>query len=316
MSAFYLGVDGGQSSTTAMVGDETGRVLGQGRGGPCNHVGAAEGRQKFTAAINDCVGQALRQAGLNTATPFAAACLGFSGGAADKEPLLREFLRADKLRVTHDAWIALSGAHGGGPGIITIAGTGSISFGRNAEGRTARSGGWGYLFGDEGGGFDLVKQALRSILRFEEGWGPETTLRPRLLEATGAADANDLLHRFYTTEWPRARIAQLSRIVAEAAAAGDRVAEDNLHYAAAQLNGITAACRKQLFPLDAVVDVAPIGGVFQIAPLRARFVSLAEAGGRVKVIAPRFGPAAGALLEAYRLAGLPVSLSGAGAEKT
>ena len=83
-----------------------------------------------------------------------------------------------------------------------IAGTGSFCFGRNGAGQTARAGGWGYVFGDEGGGFDLSRQAVRAGLRFEEGWGPPTALRAMLLEATGAVDMNDLLHRMYTAEYP------------------------------------------------------------------------------------------------------------------
>src|SRR5947209_3167873 len=81
---------------------------------------------------------------------------------------------------------ALAGATRSGQGIITIAGTGSIAFGRNPAGRTARAGGWGYIFGDEGGGFDIARQATRAILRLEEGWGPPTALRETLLAATGS----------------------------------------------------------------------------------------------------------------------------------
>ena len=90
--------------------------------------------------------------------------------------------------------VALAGAHAGEPGIITVAGTGTISFGRNAAGKYARAGGWGYVYGDEGGGFDIVRQAVRAILRYEEGWGPPTLLTAKLLEATGMKLANDLLH--------------------------------------------------------------------------------------------------------------------------
>src|SRR5579863_9715345 len=162
----FLGVDGGQSSTTALVGDESGRVVGVGRGGPCNHVGKAEGREKFFRAVREC----LREAGFGGAE-FEAACLGFSGGAADKDAYVRESIKAKRYVITHDAFIALVGATAGEPGVVTIAGTGSIAFGRNGEGKTARAGGWGYVFGDEGGGFDLVRQALRAVLRHEEGWG-------------------------------------------------------------------------------------------------------------------------------------------------
>src|SRR5437764_3315818 len=104
--------------------------------------------------------------------------------------MLSAAIRTRRLIVTNDAVSALAGATASGQGIITIAGTGSIAFGRNASGRTARAGGWGYIFGDEGSGFDIVRQALRAALRMEEGWGPSTRLREVLIEATGSRDAN------------------------------------------------------------------------------------------------------------------------------
>src|SRR5208337_4034446 len=151
MPRYFLGVDGGQSSTTAMIGDESGRVLGIGKGGPSNHAGAAEGQAKFVGAIRASVGAACMQAGLEATVRFASACLGFSGGPSGKQLLLGQILASDRVLVTDDATIALSGALAGDPGIVIIAGTGSIAFGRNGEDRTARAGGWGYLFGDEGG---------------------------------------------------------------------------------------------------------------------------------------------------------------------
>ena len=76
----FLGIDGGQSATIAMLADETGRVLGIGRGGPCNHVAAAEGRAKFLGAINACVDQTCEQASLKReGLLFEAVCGGFSG---------------------------------------------------------------------------------------------------------------------------------------------------------------------------------------------------------------------------------------------
>src|SRR5687767_8361861 len=105
----FLGIDGGQSSTTAVIGDENGRILGSGIGGPCNHVEGPEGRPKFIDAIGGCVGTACRQAGLESpAVTFEAACAGFSGGPADKRNLLAEIVRAEALDVTTDAVIALS----------------------------------------------------------------------------------------------------------------------------------------------------------------------------------------------------------------
>jgi N-acetylglucosamine kinase-like BadF-type ATPase len=303
----YLGIDGGQSGTAALIGDETGRVVGAGHAGPCNHVGASEGRHKFLAAVGGSLREALSQAGVS-GTAFGAACLGFSGGPADKDALVREVVRAQRYLITHDAQIALTGATAGGPGVVTIAGTGSIAYGRNGEGRTARAGGWGYIFGDEGGGFDLVRQALRAVLRNEEGWGPPTILRDGLLRATGARDANDLMHRFYTDQYPRDRIAALAGLAEEAAGAGDTVAIDILSRAAQALAILAGAVRGQLFGTGHGCDIRYAGGVFRCGPLRERFRMLVELEDGNHVSAPAFSPAAGALIEAYRLAGFACEL--------
>ncbi len=243
----FLGVDGGQTGTTALIGDENGRVLGSGSGGPCNHAGATEGRQKLVRAVQDSVAAACAQACPHaSAITFAAACFGMSGGPEDKEAILREILPAGIVAVTDDAVIALAGATAGEPGIVTIAGTGSIAFGRHADGRTARTGGWGYIFGDEGSGFDIARQALRAVLRAAEGWGPATALAQVLLAATGCADSNGILHRFYTPVWPRSRVAALAPLVDEAAIEGDSVARHILHNAAQQLALLTSSVREQL----------------------------------------------------------------------
>ncbi len=310
----FLGIDGGQSSTTAVIGDADGRILGYGRGGPCNHVKVGDGRAKFTGAITGCVDTACEQAGL-TQPRFQALCAGFSGGPADKEALLLELVPTERAFVTHDGLIALSGATAGAPGIIAIAGTGQLSFGRNAAGKTGRAGGWGYIFGDEGGGFDLTRQALRAALRQHEGWGPRTALHDRLLEATGAADANDLLHRFYSSEFPRPRIAHFSKLVDEVAREGDAVALSLLSTAAQQLAGYAAAVYGQLFTEPEPVAVAPIGGVWRSELIRTQFQQLVELTEGQTVIEPRYGPATGALIEAYRLAGLAPALSNVPNEK-
>jgi N-acetylglucosamine kinase-like BadF-type ATPase len=314
MNRWFLGVDGGQSSTTALIADERGRVAGHGRGGPCNHVEASEGRAKFIGAIRGCLEQACAEAGIDpAAVRFEACCLGFSGGPTDKEAILREILRTEHLLVTNDAAIALSGALAGGPGIVAIAGTGSIAYGRNQAGQVARAGGWGYVFGDEGGGFDIVRQALRAALRLEEGWGEPTALTGRLLAISGAADVNDLLHRFYTTEFPRPRTAALSALVDDAALAGDEVATQILHRAGEDLALLANAVRHTLFGSMAA-DVAYVGGVFRSRLVLDRFRAVIERNGS-RVKAPLHGPAAGALIEAYRAGGIDQSLSNVPEEK-
>jgi N-acetylglucosamine kinase-like BadF-type ATPase len=314
----FLGVDGGQSGTTAVIGDETGRVIGRGEAGPCNHAGAAEGRAKLEGAVIGSLEAACAQAGLDAvAVVFEAACFGMSGGPEDKEAILAGILRTARLIVTNDAVIALAGATANGQGIITIAGTGSIAFGRtvghntvghNAGGRSARAGGWGYVFGDEGGAFDIVRQAVRAALRMEEGWGPSTSLLQVLLDATGARTANEMLHRFYTTEWPRSRVATLAKLVDTAALQADVVAGGILAAAAQELAMLAGAVRSQLWKPGEPVALAYIGGVFESRRLLERFRMLVELDAATRCRAPRRGPAEGALLEAYRAAGVSVEL--------
>jgi N-acetylglucosamine kinase-like BadF-type ATPase len=307
----FLGVDGGKSSTKAVIGNQTGRILGEGTGGPCNHVGEAEGRERLTRGVTESVMLASEHAGLSASqVKFEAACFGMSGGPADKQAILAKILRAKKLVVTHDALIALSGATGGEPGVVAIAGTGSIAFGRNGAGATARAGGWGFLFGDEGGGFDIARQALRAILRFEEGWGPQTALHHVLLRATGVADANELMHALYTREWPRPRVAALAELVDGAALAGDVVARDILRNAAEQLATLSVSTGRRLFQGGETVLVCYTGGVFRSPLVLERYRQIVELEDGYRCAAPRHSPAAGALLEAYRAAGIHPTLTG------
>lgn len=307
-AAYYLGVDGGQSHTKVAVGDGRGAIVGRGTAGPCNHVRSGEGREKLRRAVTEAVSEALEPLDRAFAeTRFAAACFGMSGGPEDKRELLAELLTCERLEVTTDAAIALWGGTGGQPGVVVIAGTGSMAFGRNASGKTMRAGGWGYLYGDEGGAFDVTRNALRAALREEEGWGPPTRLRTALLNAAGGGDVNDLLHRFYTDEFPRQRVAALAPLVDQIAESGDVVAKQVLLEAGRSLADYGAAVRRQLFEPSETVPVVQVGGAFNSRFVQEGFRAVLE-GSSAEIAAPRFDPAAGALLRAYTLAGVDVDL--------
>jgi N-acetylglucosamine kinase-like BadF-type ATPase len=306
----YLGIDGGQSSTKALLADETGKVIGRGRGGPCNHAGSAEGRAKFLSAVGDCLRQAYHESGIDSnSAHFASVCLGLSGGSEDKESYTRELIRSDRYKLTHDAEIALLGGTCGEPGIIIIAGTGSIAFGRNAEMQTARAGGWGYIFGDEGGGFDVARQALRRALQYEEGWGPATGLHQALLEVSGAASANALLHHTYN-HFDRQQIATYAQLVTASAGQGDEVAIGVLKTAAGDLCRYVTGVYRQLFKNREVVPIVQVGGVFQSNILLAEFKQNINSVTGCAVAVPLFSPVAGALLEALRQDGNASPLTG------
>jgi len=305
---FYLGVDGGQSSTVALIGDENGVVVGYGVGGPSNHVEGPGGHEKLRNAVIASVGAAWEGSpygGAGKRWPhFESAFFGMTGGAKDKREIIGELIQARELDVSHDAITALIGATEGNPGIIVIAGTGSIAFGLNARGQTARAGGWGYVFGDDGSAFGLARDALRAALRFEEGWGPATELRERIIRFSEASDLDAALHKWYTVEFSRPRVASFSKQIDEAAAAGDRMAREILRHGAAQLLLLVEHVRPRLFPPEQTVLVSYGGGVWKSKIVRNRFKKLLEAQGNYHVIPPVLGPAAGALLAAYRNAGI------------
>jgi N-acetylglucosamine kinase-like BadF-type ATPase len=309
MARYYLGIDGGQSSTKALLADETGKIVGRGRGGPCNHVASSEGRAKFLGAVGDCLRQAYHEAGLHSPVHYAAVCLGLSGGAEDKEAYTKEIIASDRYKFTHDAEIALLGGTAGRPGIIIIAGTGSIAFGRNAKMQTARAGGWGYIFGDEGGGFDLARQALRRALQYEEGWGQSTTLHKALLEVSGARSANTLMHQFYN-HFDRKQIATYAKLVSAAAEQGDKVALEVLGEAAGRLTSYIGGVYSQLFRDKELVPIVTVGGVFKSDLLTEKLRHCVHTATGCPLGSPRFSPAAGAVLEALRMDGNLSSLSG------
>lgn len=309
-SEYFLGVDGGQSGTTAVIGDREGRIIGWASAGPCNHVAGDEAKTKFLRVMRECISQAADRAGAADDS-FKSVCFGMSGGPEDKAALIRELLEAEHCIVTHDAAIALAGATSGGPGIVAIAGTGSMIYGQNERGETARAGGWGYLFGDEGGAFDIARQALRAVLREHEGWGAKTILSPALIEAVSARDANDLLHRLYTPEWPRQRVAGLAELVDRIAEEGDPIARSILQNAARELALQVGSVRRQLWADGEGTHVSWVGGAFRSAILLERFRMLISIEGNCTCEPPKHGPAVGALLLAWRAAGIRAEPSGA-----
>ena len=303
----FLGVDGGQSSTTAVVGDAAGRILGRASGEPCNRATTGHGRERLRRVTGKLLGQALGAARLPEGTAFEAACFGMSGGPDDKRGLLSGLVPGASVTVTNDAEAALEGATGGECGVVVIAGTGSIAMARDEGGTTARCGGWGYVFGDEGGAFDIVRGALRAALASEEGWGERTGLGEEFLRAAGCRTANEALHRFYDPDWPRDRVASLAPRVDAVARKGDVPARSVLRGAGKTLAALAARAAQSLpVPMEGP-RAYPCGGVFRSVLVRDAFAAGLRSHG-LALGQPAHDAAIGALLLAYRSSGLAVSV--------
>jgi N-acetylglucosamine kinase-like BadF-type ATPase len=303
---FYLGLDGGQSHTTILIGNEEGTILGTGLSGPTNYGGSGNTLIKTETSIRNALSHALKDAKLEKTTHFTAACCGVSGGAERVHKIISHCINAEHLEIVTDAHVALWGAAELSPGIVVIAGTGSIAWGENGAHQTARAGGWGYAFGDEGGAFDIGRQAMRSALKAEEGWGLETSLWEALRKDSNSSTINDLLHQFYAEQLPRDTIASFALLVNRLAKTGDATAKRILSSAGLSLAHLAQGVRQQLFAPNETVSIYYSGGVFRSTfVLDAFHKQVAKICNDPNVILPpRRSPAHGALLQAYRVAEL------------
>jgi glucosamine kinase len=314
---YFLGVDGGATGTACAVATADGAIAGIGHAGPSNHILAPGGRDRARTAVAGAAGHAVAAAGLGAnlrAVSFRAAQFGMTGITRETEQarafasVVAETLSAGIVRIENDAVIARAGALAGRPGVIVIAGTGSVAFGEDPDGRQARTGGWGYIFGDEGSGFAIGCGAVRAALHARDGTGEDTVLVERLAEHAGMPLA-EIPMAFYEGRIDRSGIAALSRAVAGAAEERDPVAVRLIDEAAAALARLVAGVIAQLRWPDGTVAVGPVGGVFDagrtiLRPLRE---ALARAAPAAVLVPPRLAPAAGAVLMALRAAGVAVT---------
>ncbi len=304
---WLLGVDGGASHTACWVADESGRVRGRGEAGPCNlgSVGPAAAEANLAAAVRAATGQV----GVRPAD-VASSCFGLAGfdrpgDRAALESMARRMGFTGPLRLENDAVVAWAGGCRARPGVVVLAGTGSIAYGRTGDGRSARAGGWGPLFGDEGSGFTIGRSAVTAALQAADGRGPATALAPMICRALAIATVEDSVAAIRWHDADPARVAALAPLVLRAADGGDAVALDILARADEGLAemGEAVVTRLGLRRTDAPV-VAGGSLLAEGTPLRrAVDVSLRRRGVPGGARSPLLAPTAGALLLAWAALG-------------
>ncbi len=305
---FVLAVDGGQSSTLALLADLNGTILASGRGGPSNHYNEPGGPQRLESALRDSTGQAVQAAGLGVET-IAQVCLGMSGIHPQAQIITQALFPAASVELLHDAVTALAGASVAQPGVIVISGTGAVAYGRLASGEAARSGGWGYLIGDEGSGYWIGIEAIRAACQASDGRGAPTSLVERILAHLQADDLAVLRVKIYGQEVSRGALASLATVTADAAHDGDQVAIQLLQRAGQELAQTALAVIARLGRLESGQPIYYTGGVFRAGALILdSFTALVAAGSpNSSVHAPAFSPAVGSLLLALRAAGVELT---------
>lgn len=306
---YFLGIDGGQTHTTALIADAHGRIVGRGQAGPSNHTREAGGRQRLARAVRRSVEIALRQAGLLVTGQisdfkFRGAHLAMTGEPEEKIQIIELLLQADHLVVAHDAPAALAGALAGDEGIIVLAGTGSVAYGKTQDGRTAQVGGHGYLFGDEGSAFAVARQALSLALWDGDRAGHQIALKEALLDHFKRDCLRAIAQDFYAGIISRDCLASFSMRLGRLAAEGNQVAKQIFRQAAEELAEMAQAVALRLGIATQQMRVSYSGGVFKNELLLNGFrAAISERLLKAEVIAPQFTPEFGALLLAFQGAG-------------
>lgn len=255
----FLGIDGGGSKTTCAIGNES-SVLGRGTDGPSNVVRVGEERAREAIAV--AVRQACAMAGVTPAA-IRRTCVGIAGSGrpvtAAKIQRVMAQLVSGEIEVVGDMVIALEAAFGSRPGVIVIAGTGSIAYGRDSSGRTARAGGWGHAISDQGSGHWIGRVAVAAAMRaYDEG--RSTILLDRILQAWGVSNQEQLI--LAANAMPPPDFAELLPVVLAATHAGDHISTRILTQAGVELASLAKIVIEKLFGAHPA-PVAMSGGVFR-----------------------------------------------------
>jgi len=260
-TSYFLGFDGGGTKTECVLTNSEGEILVRVTAGPSNPLRTGYMRAWFS--LSEAADSVLARQKIK-AGDISGVCAGLGGagrpGVAKRITTFfdRSFPNA-QVRVTTDLEIALEAAFGAGDGIILLAGTGSAAFGRDANGRTARVGGRGPWFSDEGSAFDIGRRAFAAVTRVEEHRARETALSQKLFRWHQAQSGDSLLERIAKN--PDDVFPQTFPLVAQLADKGDAVCQGILDGAAISLAELGAWVVKELGWREREVRIAKVGGV-------------------------------------------------------
>jgi N-acetylglucosamine kinase-like BadF-type ATPase len=308
-----LGIDAGGTKTVCLLADERGHVLASSQSAGANLQ--ASGELEVEKVLHHAMEETLAA---HDVRPDAI-CLGIAGvdrpsDADAVRGIMRRIGFKARVVVVNDALVALVAGAGERPGVVIVAGTGSIAYGRDAAGRACRAGGWGYLLGDEGGGFWIGRAALSAVVRQFDGRGPATRLTELVLDQMRLDTPGELIHAIYDRGLQRSLVAGLADVVHRARQGGDAVAADILSRAAGELASAAASVVTCLGMRGDLFPVVLSGGIFRAIPELASDVAarIAEVAPRSEVLRLEIEPAHGAVTLALAAArntlALPVYL--------
>lgn len=309
---YYLGFDGGQSGSRALLSDSRGHVVARVIGPPFEHFHAYKGAEKIKEALRTCLSGAI--AGYQ---PITSAFFGLSGvwdsdspEAQDIMSIVQSIISVEQVIIDNDSVSCWAGAFGCKPGIALAAGTGVVAYGVGPDDQSVKIGGWGYLMGDQGGAYDIGRKALIAVANQADRGNEHIMLAHEVLNHFEVGTLRELQSRLYQLD--RGMISGLAPIVAECAKTDDAIAAQILCESGEALAETTMdAIHRLRWNPDEPITIAPVGGVFKAGACISDVyqATIVNHFSNVRFVKPRFEPMVGSLLLAWRQAGIELSPS-------
>ncbi|GAA0486080.1 N-acetylglucosamine kinase [Salinibacillus aidingensis] len=274
-----IAIDGGGTNTISTIANRRGNVLSKAEASTTNHQ--LIGKERTVKTLSELILKNIQQ--LRNISPeyysqgktvtFKIGVFALAGIDTQRDQLIvrrivqqvitNSNIRIEKIIVENDALSTLIGATNHTPGVLLASGTGSIAFGHDGKGNYVRSGGWGHILGDEGGGYWIGKAAIQSILKMYDGRGPKTMLSDLVLNHFGFKDHEELYDWVYGSDFTVNSVGELAKIVEEAFCLGDKVSEKILESATHELSQLAFGVIRKLNISNQPLQILFLGGVLQ-----------------------------------------------------
>jgi glucosamine kinase len=294
MPEWVLGLDGGGTKTAFALADQAGNALGPFKGAGINPFDQPRWREEFTALLARCPVDPAEI----VFSSFGMPGYGESPRVSGQQLEAARGFAGERCATLNDVAVAFKGALAGQPGVLILAGTGSMVWAGNGA-QEIRVGGWGEGFGDEGSAHWIGRRALQTLSWTLDGRLEDLGFHDAMLETIGARDGAGLIEWFYTLEHPRSSVASLARSVDQLAEAENGTALAILHDASTFLE-IHARAAWHRLGLASTARFSYAGSVFNSRTLREALGRMLNPMGHLD--APRASPLAGALLDAAQRA--------------
>ncbi|MGM7701842.1 N-acetylglucosamine kinase [Pseudalkalibacillus sp. Hm43] len=296
----YLGIDGGGSKTRIALADASGKIVADFVGGPSNPLSVS--MEMIQNTLDDLLQQIETVVDLSEIVSICAGIAGLENSHSKDELdayLKSNFSEHTNVELCHDALTALYSGTDGEPGIVNIAGTGSITFGLTDELEMVRSGGWGYLLDHTGSGYGIGRAALQKVFESYDGMVGETTLTERILTRFEVSRPPELIPYIYNHPDSRTNIASICEEVFQLMREGDGHAMQIIEKAAFDISKCIRNLIERHFKNRSEIKVVLTGSVFRscdlILPMLERHVP-----GEVEFLLPKSPPVSGSIIQSYQ----------------